>query len=298
MGWYNEIDGFRCAVLRARMADGRLPPGKAVERDVRTVQPREIPDKGQVHLFAGIGGFGRAARLAGLPDGFDLWTAGFPCQDISTAGRGAGLSGARSGLFFEIVRLLRGVRRRPAWLLLENVPALRTRGYDRLAAELEGLGYAVSPLVVGAWAVGAPQRRNRVWIVGRLADHQGRRTRSVSTRPRHAGPGTRNANGSSQELADAEGAGRKGADPAGTTCAERWTAEHGWPARPGEPQHEWEAPRLLELPVGDLVDGIPVRLVRRANRDALKAYGDSIVPQVAAVVMRAIMAREKEAKRE
>lgn len=68
---------------------------------------------------------------------------------------------------------LRGARRRPAWLLAENVPALRTRGYDRVCDELVGLGYAVAPVVVGAWAVGAPHKRDRVWIVGRLADTRG-----------------------------------------------------------------------------------------------------------------------------
>ena len=64
---------------------------------------------------------------------------------------------------------------------------------------------------------------------------------------------------------------------------------HQWPARPGEPQHEWEAPRLLELPLGGAVDGVPVRLVRRGNKLALKAYGNTVVPQVVEAIGRAIL---------
>lgn len=403
MAYYNEISGFCCRVLRARIADGRLPAGTVDDRDVRTVQPSDIP-AGQVHLFAGIGGFGLATRLAGLPDDFDIWTAGFPCQDISSAGRGAGLHGARSGLFFEIVRLLHGVRRRPLFLLLENVPALRTRGYDRVRAELEGAGYAVRAGVVGAWAVGAPHRRNRVWIVGRLADGARTRERPVPARPGDERVGTPDPDRPSERLADprcggnsrralepgreAEGrvaaggasegvdnaagarfarstgceasgavrdetrgpesAGRCGgmADADGTrpqehpclagdSCTERQaTLGSRWPSRPGEPQHKWEAPRLLCLQgihrgirkflrtghpslveqsrtaeamqkeleaaafaevrkslvaLGSSAPRLSLRLVRHANRDALKAYGNSIVSQVAAAAMRAML---------
>ena len=327
MAYYNEIDPFCCEVLRARIADGRLPSGQVDGRDVREVRPDEIP-AGQVHLFAGIGGFAVAARLAGLPDDFDIWTAGFPCQDISTAGKGAGLSGTRSGLFFEIVRLLRGVQRRPSWVLLENVPALRTRGFDRVAAEMEELGYAVGEVVVGAWAVGAPHKRNRAWIVCRLADarcgpsdgrvhgegpeqaRQGQPTASGASRLADTGcehgrtrgqvAGEHETAGGNpscsadperpRAVADADPPGRQEHPCLTKNPREECQAPVGsrWPSRPGEPQHEWEAARLLELPLGGLVDGIPARLVRRANRDALKAYGNSIVPQVAAEIMRAM----------
>lgn len=117
-----------------------------------------------------------AAELAGFGP-VDLVTGGFPCQDISAAGRGAGLGGAKSGLWFEMRRIVELAR--PAWVLIENVPALRTRGADIVLSGLEALGYAVRTLVVGAWATGAPHRRNRVWIVanaasGRLGAHLGR----------------------------------------------------------------------------------------------------------------------------
>jgi site-specific DNA-cytosine methylase len=87
-----------------------------------------------------------------------------PCQDASTANtQGRGIDGERTGLFFDAVRLVREVR--PRWVLLENVPGLRTRGYDRVHDALEAAGYAVWPLVVGAVHAGAPHLRKRVWIV-------------------------------------------------------------------------------------------------------------------------------------
>jgi site-specific DNA-cytosine methylase len=106
-----------------------------------------------------------AKSLSGL-GGIELVTGGFPCQNISSAGRGVGLlRGERSSLWLEMLRIIRGVH--PAWVLAENVPALRTRGIDSVLAGLEEAGYAAWPVVVGAWTVGAPHRRDRVWIVGR-----------------------------------------------------------------------------------------------------------------------------------
>jgi site-specific DNA-cytosine methylase len=99
----------------------------------------------------------------------DLVAGGFPCQDISAAGNGAGLDGDRSGLWFEMLRIVREVRSR--WVLVENVPALRTRGIDVVLQGLEESGYTCWPFVVGADDAGAPHRRKRVWIIGvRLAN--------------------------------------------------------------------------------------------------------------------------------
>ena len=106
----------------------------------------------------------------------DLVCAGFPCTNISCAGKGEGINGPKSGLWWEAHRLIEGLR--PRWVLLENVPALKSRGADAVLGALEALGYACWPFVVGARAVGAPQGgrklnqggRKRVWIVARLAD--------------------------------------------------------------------------------------------------------------------------------
>lgn len=93
----------------------------------------------------------------------DVICGGFPCQDISTTGKGAGIHGERSGLWFEMLRIIRGAR--PAFCLLENVPALRTRGADDVLKGLEEAGYACRPFVVGAVNAGAPHRRQRAWVI-------------------------------------------------------------------------------------------------------------------------------------
>jgi DNA (cytosine-5)-methyltransferase 1 len=93
----------------------------------------------------------------------DLICGGFPCQDISCAGKGAGIEGARSGLWSEYARIIQEVR--PRWVIAENVPALRSRGADRVLSDLERAGYTAWPLVVGALHAGAPHERRRIWIV-------------------------------------------------------------------------------------------------------------------------------------
>ena len=111
----------------------------------------------------------RDVRFAGAAtlEPVDLIAGGFPCQDVSAAGKGAGLErGHRSGLWREFARIVRELR--PRWVLVENVPALRSRGADLVLGDLDAAGYAAWPLVVGARHVGAPHRRDRVWIVGRL----------------------------------------------------------------------------------------------------------------------------------
>lgn len=99
----------------------------------------------------------------------DLLTAGFPCQDLSLAGGKAGLGGLRSGLVSEVFRLLRTVRRKPRWLLFENVPYMlilnRGAGMAALTAELENAGYSWAYRVVDARSFGLPQRRRRVLLL-------------------------------------------------------------------------------------------------------------------------------------
>ena len=102
----------------------------------------------------------------------DAICGGFPCQDISAAGQGAGIEGERSGLWREMRRLVSECR--PRWVITENSPALRTRGADRVLGDLETLGYACWPLVVGAAHAGAPHRRGRSWILA-YAGATGRR---------------------------------------------------------------------------------------------------------------------------
>jgi DNA (cytosine-5)-methyltransferase 1 len=132
-----ETDPWCRAVLDQRF------PGVPRWGDIRDVDEESVQSVGSVQLVTG----------------------GFPCPDISCAGRGVGLlRGERSSLWLAMLRIIRLAR--PAFVLAENVPALRTRGIDSVLHGLEEEGYAAWPLVVGAWALGAPQRRERVWIVG------------------------------------------------------------------------------------------------------------------------------------
>lgn len=107
-----------------------------------------------------------AARLVSdlgiLPD---IIVGSPPCQDISSANtKGKGIEGERSGLYLEAVRLVGDCR--PRWFAFENSPNLRTRGADRLLDELETLGYACEPCVVGADNVCANHVRKRSWLIG------------------------------------------------------------------------------------------------------------------------------------
>ena len=93
----------------------------------------------------------------------DIITAGFPCQDISNAGKREGIKGERSGLFFELIRLAGKIR--PRWILLENVAALLNRGLDTVLGTLAEIGYNAEWHCIPAASVGAPHIRDRVFIL-------------------------------------------------------------------------------------------------------------------------------------
>lgn len=93
---------------------------------------------------------------------------GFPCQDISAAGRGEGIDGARSGLWREFARVIREIR--PCWVFVENSPLLVRRGLERVLWDLAEAGYDAWWEVLGAGDVGAMHKRDRIWITAHLAD--------------------------------------------------------------------------------------------------------------------------------
>jgi DNA (cytosine-5)-methyltransferase 1 len=111
-------------------------------------------------------------RDAGFVPERGIITGGFPCQDLSVAGKRAGLAGERSGLFWEIVRLLDELK--PLYFVLENVPGLLSsnggRDFGTVLGALVGGGYGVSWRIVDSQFFGVPQRRRRVFIVGCLGD--------------------------------------------------------------------------------------------------------------------------------
>ena len=135
---YVEIDRYCQAVLKTRFAAGDLEAAPIWD-DVTTFDPK--PWAGAVDIISG----------------------GFPCQDISLAGNGAGLEGERSGLFFEIIRIASVIR--PSFLFLENVPAVLTRGGGTVISEIASLGYDTRWGILSAFDVGAPHLRERWWCI-------------------------------------------------------------------------------------------------------------------------------------
>ena len=279
--WQVEIDPYATAVLKKHWP--------------------EVPKHEDVRAFPPQGDYS-----------VDLICGGFPCQDLSVAGKGAGLAGARSGLWYEFARIIGVIR--PQYVLVENVSALLTRGMDAVLGTLSTLGYDAEWHVVPASAVGAPHRRERVWIVAHAND-QGQpdvpvhdepgccvpepagcdvadsendrhpeRTRLRADRKRFVsteqGIACRSACGSSKSrrrggnVSDANGAGRHQQRRAEPVRAEQPAIERGgW----------WES----EPDVGRVAHGIPSRV------DRLRCLGNAVVPQVVEIIGRAIIAHEE-----
>lgn len=150
------------------------------------------------HQWPGVPNLGDVTALdwAAVPP-VDLVSAGWPCQDISYAGPGAGITeGTRSGLWLTIADGVRHLR--PAYIFLENVAALRTRGLAKVLGDLAALGYDTQWLCLRAADAGAPHRRDRLLILAvrpgtaaRLAAAADPGRRELQRRGRHrdlAGP--------------------------------------------------------------------------------------------------------------
>ena len=139
-----EINLYCQQVLAARQKDGNLPWFPIFD-DVQTFDG--YPWRGLIDIIAG----------------------GFPCQDISAAGRGAGIDGERSGMWVEMARIIGEVR--PRFVFVENSPMLTSRGLGRVLGDLATLGFDAEWGVLGAADVGAPHQRDRIWIVGNSNDY-------------------------------------------------------------------------------------------------------------------------------
>ncbi len=205
----------------------------------------------------------------------DVICGGFPCQDISAAGNQAGIEGERSGLWGELARLVGEVR--PRYAVLENVTALlagdRGRWFGRVLGDLAALGYRVEWHCLQAASVGAPHRRDRVWILAypeELTERSGlRESRPPGERRGRPGDGGR-------PMSDTLGERLEGLLEARTTPGT--TNGSGDGDHPG-----WWT---IEPDVGRVGHGIPSRV------DRLKCLGNAIVPQIAELIGQAIAERE------
>lgn len=272
LGWRTvcavEIEPFCREILMARQRDGILP---------------HFPVFEDVRRFDGKPWRGRA----------DIVSGGFPCQDISVAGKGAGIDGERSGLWREFARIIGEVR--PRFAFVENSPMLVRRGLARVLGDLAALGYDAEWEVLGAADVGACHRRDRLWILARRADAlpdaagvgretlddeagDARQTLGEETGRQHLRTGgVRNAfsdaadegimwrNGELSDAGEVEGGGENhGGGTPFDGFGEWWRTESG---------------------VGRVADGVPARM------DRLVAIGNAQVPLVAAAAFTRLAAR-------
>ena len=144
LGWRTvcavEWEEYPASVLCARQNDGLLPPFPIWD-DVQSF--RGEPWRGIVDVISG----------------------GFPCQDISAAGKGVGIDGERSGMWGEMARIIHEVR--PRYVFVENSPMLTSRGLGRVLGDLASMGFDARWGVLGAADVGANHQRDRIWIVAK-----------------------------------------------------------------------------------------------------------------------------------
>jgi len=203
----------------------------------------------------------------------DLICGGFPCQDTSYAGKGAGLQGERSGLWWEMARVVRELA--PRWVLVENVPGLLSRGFDNVLGTLASLGYDAEWYCIPACAIGANHQRDRVWIVAHTQE-QPERTGLCAGCKIGIGRG---------RFGDCGGAG----DVSDPRCP---LFQDGAPGERNRRRRDviWDTGKqdwwAVEPDVGRVAYGVSHRV------DRLRALGNAVVPQVVEVIGRAIMEAE------
>jgi DNA (cytosine-5)-methyltransferase 1 len=210
-----------------------------------------------------------AERLASDGIAANIICGGFPCQDISWAGLGAGIAGSRSGLWADYARIVGELR--PDFVVVENVTALLGRGLSVVLGDLAALGYDAEWQDVSAEDIGAPHPRSRVWIV---AYPSGSRleglwcTSGIEAEITHARRANDAANASF-----VEGLHRMGKRGLGAVL----DASHHRPAWAGQ---QWPETQPLLYRVDD---GVPDRV------DRTSALGNAVVPQIPELIGRAIM---------
>ncbi len=226
----------------------------------------------------------------------DIVFGGFPCQDLSFAGRRAGLSGMRSGLWAEMLRVVSEIR--PYWVMVENVRGAVSLALDSVRTGLEDEGYVVWPFVLPASAFGAPHLRERMFVVGARQDVADAMPRGLPAKragePAKGDCGCREPTTSGTRSSDVEVRGLR-EQPEGPLSPEwveilmgfpvGWTdleaevvvGHTGWPMPQGNLQYVWEPPRTVRY-------GVPHRT------DRIMALGNAVVPQQALPLMEAIVA--------
>ena len=207
-----EIEAYACANLVQKMEQGLLEPAP-IWTDLKTFPWEEFSDR------------------------VDILVGGYPCQPFSSAGKRLGKDDPRHlwPWIADGIRLLR-----PRACFFENVEGHVSMGLSSVVSDLEELGYKVSWGIFSASEVGAPHRRKRVFILGELANsgfNAGCSELRQAELPEELsrGDGLADNHGEREQKCRA-GSGGSQHDPA---------RHHGWPSRPGQPQFDWEPPRVI-----------------------------------------------------
>jgi DNA (cytosine-5)-methyltransferase 1 len=300
-----EIERYPRKVLLQRQLDGILQPFPIWD-DVTTFRA-DNPDCAEFFRHA-----------ASIRDNLAI-CGGFPCQDISAAGRGAGITGERSGLWSEFARIVRELR--PRFVFVENSPMLTLRGLGVVLGDLAEMGYNAEWCVLGAHHVGAPHKRDRIWILahagqsglfkrgvdGEAKEHDREQRRmerdGISSGRRQEGACVADADRGrfgqrdqkqrifskpDQTGSDVADAGSSGQPGPGAS----WYASDPAEATEGEATQSWHG-RVghiwgIESRLGRVADGVAHRV------DRLRAIGNGQVPLVAATAWRLLERRLSE----
>ena len=248
--YYNEFKPEAAHMLRQLIKDGLIAAGDVDERPIQEVKADDIRTYKQCHFFAGIGGWSVALRLAGWDDTRPVWTGSCPCQPFSASGNRKGKADERH-LWPTWFSLIRECR--PATVFGEQVATAVAHGWlDDVYDDMEGESYAVGSAVLPACSVGRPHRRDRLWFVAHTPDA---RTRDC----------------------DIQRVGEQRFHPS-SGCSVGFEGEHQWQtfadgkSRPFEPS------------ISLLAHGLQHRA------PLIHAFGNAIVPQVAAAFIEASLA--------
>ena len=314
MTYYNDNEPFAVAWMRELMKAGEISEGVVDERDVWDIVPNELRQYERVHLFAGIGGWDYALRLAAWTG--PVWTISCPCQPFSAAGKGYGFADKRH-IWPAAFHLIDAIR--PGCIFGEQVTSRDGLAWlDLVFSDLEGAGYTTGAIDFCAAGVGAPHIRQRLYFVA-IAKYAERWTEQQAE---DAGSG-RSGSGGGRLLGDTcgtglerwisesadDGAERAPIERASTNargvvnakgeCGQVWSTKGGPEGRPpsrGAVNGFWSDAEWLWCrdkkyrPAGPgifpLAYGIPNRV------GTLRGAGNAIVPWAAAAFVRSVAVRE------
>jgi len=268
---FSGIGGFSLGLERAGM---RTVAFCEIDPFCRRVLAKHWPD---VPIYDDVRAItGDRLRADGIA--VDVICGGFPCQDISVAGCGAGIEGEHSGLWSEYARIIGELR--PQYAIVENVAALLNRGMGSVLGDLAALGFDAEWHCIPAAAVGAPHYRDRLWLVA-YADSRRQQSEWLEKHSEQQSTSRHLVDRCSEDgwrprphVADA-GRARLSVSQRDTILGARWGIERRaiaersrWPVEPG---------------VGRVAYGVPSRV------DRLYSLGNAVVPQIPEIIGRAIM---------